>query len=139
MWTVQRHALRRLIPKYRRYLRPIVLARRVWLNRKERWSAGREDELTRGLGRSRCPKNSIIIAAAFCAMRPWLLLSLNSPQSTPRTHNPARQALRVCRRLGPERTNQKGDTKCHILRSEKKIPATSSFTTKTMARGNPLS
>src|SRR5580704_10612812 len=101
-------------------------------------SAGREDELTRSLGRSRCLKNSIIIAAAFCAMRPWLLLALNSPQSAPRTHNPARQVLRVCRRLGPERTNQKGDTKCHVLRSEKKIPATSSFTTKTMARGNPI-
>jgi hypothetical protein len=30
----QHHALRRLIPKYRRYLRPIVLARLIWLNRK---------------------------------------------------------------------------------------------------------
>src|ERR1700731_3323269 len=32
-----------------------------------------------------------------------------------------------------------GDSKCHTLRSEKKTLATSSFTTKTMARGNPLS
>src|ERR1700688_5205669 len=32
-WTVQSHASRRLIPKYRRYLRPIVSARRIWLNR----------------------------------------------------------------------------------------------------------
>ena len=32
--AVQRHALRRLIPKYRQYLSPIVSAGRDWLNRK---------------------------------------------------------------------------------------------------------
>ena len=35
--------------------------------------------------------------------------------------------------------DRKGDSKCHTLRSEEKILATWSFTTKTMARANRLS
>jgi hypothetical protein len=34
--------------------------------------------------------------------------------------------------------NRKGEKQCHTLQSEKKIQATSSFTTKTMARVNLL-
>jgi hypothetical protein len=34
--------------------------------------------------------------------------------------------------------NRKGEKECHTLQSEKKIQATSSFTTKTMARANRL-
>jgi hypothetical protein len=32
--------------------------------------------------------------------------------------------------------NRKGEKQCHTLQSEKKIQATSTFTTKTMARAN---